>query len=364
MIFHIPGLPHTQTNKSFLSCAYSQKVLKLCGMLTEAGHTVYHYGCEGSEVECTEHFTVCTDKIRRSAYPTNDDRTKPYQFSNEQFNSHWNTMCAVKIRANIKGPGEFLLCAWGFGHKPIADMVGDCAIAVESGIGYIGTFARFRVFESAFHQAWTYGKEGREDGKWADDTVIPNFFDPADFEYRDFNKGEYLLYLGRIVKRKGVELASDIAKATGHKLVIAGQGKLTDEGMGLSGDHIEFVGYADVEKRRELLAGAKALICPTYYLEPFGGVAVEAAMSGTPVICTDWGGFRETVVEGVTGFRCTTFAEFCRAVERIERIQPEECREWAEAHYSCDAITPQYEHYFTRILACGAVLPGMDWYSR
>ncbi len=363
MIFHIPGLGHTQTTSKFVSCAFTQKVHKLCRMLTEAGHTVYHYGVEGSDPVCTENVAVVTNEMRRQAYPDNEDFRQQYRFqAAPDYDRCFDLETAAAIRRRVTGPGEFLLCAWGLGHKPIADLLEGQIIPVESGIGYVGTFARFRVFESAFHMAWTWGREGRDDGDWWS-TVIPNYVDVRDFRFRS-EKSDYLLYLGRLVRRKGVELAAHVARETGHRLLVCGQGKLTDEGMDISGDHVEYAGPVDVESRRELLAHARALLCPTYYIEPFGGVAVEAQMSGTPVICTDWGGFRETVADGVTGFRCSTFAQFCDAVERLPEIDARACRERALTLFSCDAVTPQYESYFERILRQGAVLEGADWYSR
>ena len=45
----------------------------------------------------------------------------------------------------------------------------------------------------------------------------------------------------------------------------------------------------------QLFANAKCTLMPSKYAEPFGFVALESMLSGTPVITTDYGAFPETV---------------------------------------------------------------------
>lgn len=97
------------------------------------------------------------------------------------------------------------------------------------------------------------------------------------------------------------------------------------------------------------MAGAKAVFVPTIYVEPFGNVAVEAQGCGTPVITTDWGAFTETVIDGVTGFRCHTFGEFKRAVEKAHTLNSYAIRQHAIRNYSLEVIGEKYERYFERL---------------
>lgn len=346
--FHLLGLAHLETHRRNSSCAYTQKIIKLAKMIKKYGHTVYFYGVEGSDVPCDKFLQVSTQEVLRTAYGDYDRTTQffkqdPEDFAHQQFNVN-----AVKAILEEKEERDILLCSMGLNQKPIADSVG--LLTVEPGVGYTGVFSSHRVFESYAWMHYIYGLQKTEDGLWYD-AVIPNYFDPTDFPYQP-KKQNYLLYFGRIISRKGVQVASDVAKATGHKLYVVGQGSLEnpDEGIYLAGEkHIVYHPAVGPEERARLLGNARAVLMPTYYLEPFGGVNVEAQLCGTPVITSDWGAFPETVLHGVTGYRCRVFEEFCWAVRHIDRIKPDMCRQWAVKNYSMERVGKMYEEYFQRV---------------
>ena len=356
MRFHMPGLPHTVTNKQYCHCAFTQKVYKLCEMLTSLGHEVFHYGCEGSNPICTEHVDVITDEFRKKFYPDEwHDKQWDYNVDDECHKVFFaKTIEEIKKRTT---KNNFLLCSWGWGHQPIAKVLSNSLIIVEPGIGYKDTFCSFRVFESYNWMSYVYGrgqmdpKEGKrisqEDGRFFD-AVIPNYFDPKDFDYSE-EKEDYFLYLGRMVERKGIQVVIDVITRIGGHLKIAGQGKFNPIPQ-QGGEIIEHIGFADVETRRHLLAKAKAVLMPTIYPEPFGGVAIEAMMSGTPVISTDWGVFPETVLNGLTGYRCRTLEQFEWACHNIENIKPSTCREWAINNFTMDRVAKMYQEYFETLL--------------
>jgi len=131
-------------------------------------------------------------------------------------------------------------------------------------------------------------------------------------------------------------------------------------GQGAPPPYGEYLGVVGPELRGELMANASAFWCPTIYVEPFANVHVEAMACGTPIICTDWGVFTETVKQGETGFRCRTFQEFLDAVEDVKKLDPWRIRKYALDNFSLEAIAPRYDQYFRRLLD----LWGDGWYAR
>ena len=169
-----------------------------------------------------------------------------------------------------------------------------------------------------------------------------------DFEYNQ-DKEDYFLFLSRVTEIKGIHIAIQLTEKIGSKLLIAGQGDLKSLGYEKTPSHVEYVGYADVEKRKSLMKNARALILPTHYIEPFGGVTIEAMLSGTPIITTDWGCFAENNLHGTTGYRCRTMDQFIWAAKNIDKIKPKKCRDWAEKNFSLKRVSKMYKEYLGSI---------------
>ena len=393
---HWLGLNHTITHPDFSACAFTMKVYKGCAMMTKLGNTVYHYGNEDSEVLCSEHVPVISMEEWTRCYGDYDWRKEQFKYSSPEAKQIFTDNVVREVRKRYQ-PGDFLLCPWN-GHKHFLKLFEDLKDlhVVESGIGYPTCFAPYRVFESSAKMHLKYGqwdaynhtyqtfvpgiKEITSKPKswevfeetfpelakavayvsnwdtsilapyttphWAD-AVIPNYFDPNEFEFKK-EKQEYALFMGRIIHTKGVEDAMRVCQEMGWKLIVAGQESIKKTFGWDPYDCVEEIGYADIAMRRELMANARCVFVPSHYIEPFAGVHMEALMSGTPVIVTDWGVFRETVPHGIVGWRCRSYEEMLWAAEHIDMIDPQVCRDWA-MNFSCDRVSLMYQDYFENL---------------
>lgn len=365
MRLHLLSLPHTQTTSEYLSCAYTQKVVKFCRMMHE-DHEVFLYSGEENEAPCTEHIPIYSEAKRAKWFGKGFDTVlTPLEWNPRvDYWREFNKGCAREVLKRGE-PTDLLLILGGDCQAPVVQIVQQSIpmLPIEWGVGYYGIATPHRIFESYAWMHHVYGKQGITNGIWYD-SVVPNFFDPEEFHVGE--KGDYLLFMGRLVQSKGPSVAVEIAKRLDMKLVMAGPGgKQLDDGtlhapgMILSYDKMYYVGTVGVEERARLMSGARAILMPTYYLEPFGGVAVEGMLSGTPAITPDWGAFTETVENGVTGHRFNTLDEACDGVKSAMELDPESIRDRALSRYSLDAIKPQFEAHFERILN----LWGDGWYA-
>ncbi len=362
--FHILGLAHLPVSERYNSCAFTQKIVKLSKMLLSLGHETIIYGAETSDAPCTEFVETHTIADIRQEWGSGDNRPQcdglGYPWRETSFRHDFNkprTATTAKyyknaskhVLENMKHD-DFMLVMQGVYQKPIADAAG-LFLTCEPGIGYRGSYARFRAFESAYLQNFTYGSEhpGESINGHYYDRVIPNYFDEKDFPFQE-KKEDYFLYVGRMILRKGVETA---IKATGHigaKLILAGQlsGEWDDIDVNNLPGHCEFIGHIDPDERATLMGGARAVFVPTQYLEAFGGVNVEAQLTGAPVITTNYGVFSETVLDNRTGFLCNTLDDFVWAAKNAHTLDPKVIRKHAE-RYLMDNVRWEFQRFFDDI---------------
>jgi glycosyltransferase involved in cell wall biosynthesis len=365
MRFHVLAVPHTITSEDYSACAFTQKVLKFCKMMTARGHTIYHYGHEKSVVDCHEHITVTNDELLKKVYGDYDWKKELFKHdTNDECHKVFNENASREIGSR-KQTGDFLLMFWGAGHLETAKAHAKDLICIEPGIGSFGDVVTpFAVFESYAVMHHVYAKYNRSPRFM--DAVIPNYFEELTLlnreefeqsEFKDLPYKGYALLIGRIIASKGIQLAIEACTGAGIKLVIAGQGdisKAVNPDFKYNTSEMPFavshVGYISPKQRSILLSGAKCLLCPSLYAEPFGGTQVEAQMAGVPVVTTDWGAFTETVEHGVTGFRCRILEHFIWAIRNVVNLDSSAIKKRAIKLYGFEKVASMYEEYFSMIL--------------
>ena len=118
-----------------------------------------------------------------------------------------------------------------------------------------------------------------------------------------------LLYAGRLVRWKGVEYlirALPLIAPTSTPLWIAGEGTYEDELRALAAklgvtERVHFLGRVEQPKLAALYRSCATLVATSFVNETFGMALCEAMACGAPVVASDFGGFREVVLDGETG---------------------------------------------------------------
>jgi len=183
---------------------------------------------------------------------------------------------------------------------------------------------------------------------------VYNGVDPEEFVYRE-RKDDYLLFLSKVSRKvKGIDTALRLARRLGFRLVVAGGTRWSLRKTGGWWDSvradIHFVGEVGGRQKADLIAGARALLFPIRWDEPFGIVVAEAMISGTPVITTPRGSMPELVSEEV-GFLCADEGQMAEAVRRLPDISPAACRRRALEHFTAEVCAHKYVDYYRRLLA-------------
>jgi len=139
-----------------------------------------------------------------------------------------------------------------------------------------------------------------------DATVIHPPVDTKKFSCGEY--GDYWLSVNRLITHKRVDMQlKAFAKIPKEKLIVVGCFEksphfrdYTEYCERIKPSNVEILRWVDQKKLIELYANCKGFIT-TSHNEDFGLTPVEAMASGKAVIAPNEGGYRETVVDGVTG---------------------------------------------------------------
>jgi glycosyltransferase involved in cell wall biosynthesis len=145
--------------------------------------------------------------------------------------------------------------------------------------------------------------------------------------YRYVGYGDFWLSVNRMYPEKRVELQIEAFREIPEEmLVIVGGYALGDHASTyaekISYDlppNVSLRGEVSEEELKDLYSRCKAHIC-TAIDEDYGLTPIEAMASGKPVVAVDEGGYRETVIDGVTGFLVNAdVPSLVKAVRHVSR---------------------------------------------
>ena len=179
---------------------------------------------------------------------------------------------------------------------------------------------------------------------------------PADLLRPVAARQEYFAFLGRISPEKGIEAAIHIAAACGVKLRVAA--KVGEEDAPyhaeviapkLNDNAVEFIGEIDDAAKPGFLSGAKALLFPIDWPEPFGLVMIEAMACGCPVIAFGKGSVPEVIENGRTGFIVDTVEQAVAACARLGEIDRSAVRARFEERWTARRMAEDYVALYRRL---------------
>lgn len=222
------------------------------------------------------------------------------------------------------------------------------------------------VFEKYKNHNWTAISESQK----RHSPVLLNFISTichgVAIEKFSFNSQpeDYLVWLGRITPKKGLQCAIDVSKKLGKKLLIAGVVHPRDQDFfqneirpHIDQQRIKFVGGLNLEAKVNLLKNAKALLYPVTWEEPFGLVMIEAMATGTPVIALANGAVPEVVLDNQTGFLTNNVEELVEKTKDLYSLTNQQytemrkrARRRVEENFTVQKMVDKYEEVYYKIL--------------
>lgn len=187
--------------------------------------------------------------------------------------------------------------------------------------------------------------------------VLPNFAHAA---RRREGPGGHFLFVGRLSPEKGLSVLLEAWRPELGRLVVVGDGPEAAILRGAPAG-VEAVGAAPPDKVRRLLAGARALVCPSIWYEAFGRVIIEAYAQRVPVVASRIGALAEVVNDDETGllFPPGDASALADCLERMlddsesERLGEAAYRRWKE-HYSPEVALAAREAVHRDVISVSA----------
>ena len=198
--------------------------------------------------------------------------------------------------------------------------------------------------------------------------VINHGVDDTIFKF-DPKGGENILFAGRLISRKGVDLAVEVALRANQPIDLIGDIRpiqvhqdfwlKVKEKVSANNKSVKYLGFKSSAQMPEYFQKSKLLIYPVRQPETFGLVLIEAMACGTPVVAFDLGPVKEIVQDGVTGFLCKPgdtkkMAELVNKIYDMPKAEYEKmrknCRALVEEKFTNKKMVDSYEAFFNQAI--------------
>lgn len=208
---------------------------------------------------------------------------------------------------------------------------------------------------------------------------VHNAIDYEKFPFVEKKKGYYIT-LARFTADKGQVVAAEFATKFKKRLRMAGtvagmstnQRVLVEMANPLSkhrhneeykyfhkhilpylvkGSRITYPGNLSGDAKMKFISEAKALLFPIQWEEPFGMAVIEAMACGTPVVAMRRGSMPELIEHGVNGFLANNKKEFFEYANRVDEINPSDCRRIVIERFSSTAMAESYLDRYREVIA-------------
>jgi glycosyltransferase involved in cell wall biosynthesis len=186
--------------------------------------------------------------------------------------------------------------------------------------------------------------------------VVHHAVETDGYQFREAPE-DYLLFLGRFTEGKGVLAAIDVAKRSGHRLLIAAaENDYYREKVAplVDGRQVVYTGEVSHGEKVALLGGARAVVYPVQAGESFGLVLAEAAACGTPVAALRCGAVSEIVEDDVTGMVFDSVDDLVTGLPRVLALDRRSIRARAVTRFGVDRMVEGHVSLYAALIAAAA----------
>jgi glycosyltransferase involved in cell wall biosynthesis len=192
-------------------------------------------------------------------------------------------------------------------------------------------------------------------------TVIPNGVEVDEIPF-SLEKEDFFLHVGRLEENKGADLAIQACLQAGVKLVLVGKQRAGNEASEtyfaeriqpfLDNPLITYIPEVNHYELYNYYAKARGFIFPLRdpHQEAFGLVSVEAMATGTPAIALDNSLMREVIIDGKTGSLAKDLDGLVDAIQKVDQISPQDCRDHVVNNFSRDTMARGYFELYQRLV--------------